>query len=220
MAALSIDIVSDVVCPWCFIGMRRLEKALESFNGLEVQIRYHPYLLDPTTPPEGRDLREHLQRKYGADPESMFGRVEAAARASGIDLDFSKVRRSVSTLGAHTLLRHAAERDLDVQRLLAKSLFEAYFLEGKDISETTVLCDLAEQVGFTREEATRILGDEEELAETRAEALAAAQGGVTGVPFTVIGQRYAVPGAQEPDAFAKAIARALEDRATSPVSRA
>src|SRR5580658_347341 len=102
---LSIDIVSDVICPWCFIGARRLDQALASLTEpITAEVSFHPFLLDPKTPPEGADLRERLRAKYGVDPERMFARVEAAARESGIPLDFSKVRRTPSTVAAHTLL--------------------------------------------------------------------------------------------------------------------
>ncbi len=203
---LQIDIVSDIVCPWCFIGTRRLKAALATFPNLEVEITYRAFLLDPTTPPEGQDLRERLRTKYGADPEKMFAQVERAARSSGIELDFTKVRRSVSTIASHTLLRHAVEKGTQVA--LAEALFAAYFLEGRDVSQSDVLVELGRAHGFGEGEVERILASQNELDQTRAEALAASREGITGVPFTIFGGALAVSGAQEVDVFRRAIEQA------------
>ncbi len=210
MKQLDIDIVSDVICPWCFIGSRRLEQALAPPpEGVEVGVTYRPFLLDPSTPKEGADLRERLRAKYGADPEKMFGNVEAAARSSGIPLDFSKVRRTPSTIAAHTLLRHAIDKG--TQAALARALFEGYFLEGRDIGDADVLAAIAGAHGFEADEAIRIVRDEGELARTREEAGEAAASGVRGVPFFVLGGRLAVSGAQSVEVLRGAIGRALAE---------
>jgi predicted DsbA family dithiol-disulfide isomerase len=203
---LRVDVVSDFVCPWCLIGTRRLEIALERVPDVTVEWTYRPFLLDPSTPDEGVDLRDRLRRKYG-DPEPLFRRVEAAARESGIALDFSKVRRGVPTVRAHTLARHAVDKG--TQRALAKELFEAYFVEGRDISAMDVLLDVATRHGFEQKDALALLESPEELHRTREEAQGAADGGVTGVPFVVLGEKFAVPGAQPPEVFEKAILRAV-----------
>lgn len=203
---LRVEVVSDVVCPWCLIGTRRLELALAAAGVADADVEFRPFLLDPATPPEGEDLRGRLRRKYG-NPEPMFARVEAAARQSGIELDFAKVRRAVSTVGAHTLLRHARVRG--TQGAFVKALFAAYFLEGQDVSDATLLAALATQHGFEGGEAARLLGDEGELERTRVEAAEAARAGVGGVPFTVVGGRHAVAGAQPVEVFRQAIERAL-----------
>jgi predicted DsbA family dithiol-disulfide isomerase len=211
---LDIDIVSDVICPWCFIGSRRLEQALAPPpDGVEVGVTYRPFLLDPSTPKEGADLRERLRAKYGADPEKMFANVEAAARSSGIPLDFSKVRRTPSTIAAHTLLRHAIDKG--TQAALARALFEGYFLEGRDIGDADVLAAIAGSHGFEADEAIRIVRDEGELARTREEAAEAATSGVRGVPFFVLGGRLAVSGAQSVEVLRGAIGRAIAE-APSP----
>lgn len=209
MPALAVDIFSDVVCPWCLIGVTRLDEALGSFPGLEARVVYHPFLLDPTTPPEGQDLRERLRAKYRADPERMFERVEQEARASGIPLDFSRVTRSVNTLRAQTLLRHAEGKG--TQRALAKALFAAYFLEGKDVGDPDVLAAVASPHGFGVDEALGLVADDAELARTREEAAAAAQEGIGGVPFFVFDGRLAFSGAQPVETFRKVIARALQE---------
>jgi len=180
MLMLSIDIVSDVICPWCFIGVRRLDQALESPKPVVANVVFQPFLLDPSTPVGGADLRERLRAKYGVDPEQMFGRVEAAAHESGIPLDFAKVRRTPSTIAAHTLLGHALAKG--TQRALAAALFEAYFLEGRDIGDPGVLGDIAASHGFDRDEAIGLATDPAKLASTRAEAAAAEARGIRGVP--------------------------------------
>ena len=204
---MNIHIVSDLICPWCFIGTRRLEQALESLpEGQTATVTYLPFLLDPSIPKEGVDLRERLAKKYGADPEQMFDRVEGAARSSGIDLDFSKIRRTVSTLPGHTLLRHAIAKG--TQRGLAKALFAAYFLEGRDISDTAVLTQLGAAAGFAEGEVATLVGDEQELALTRAEAQGLSAQGISGVPFFIFNGRIAVSGAQTPEILGEALSQA------------
>ena len=216
MAPLRIDVVSDIVCPWCYIGTRRLEQAIDSLDGAGSAeaplVAYHPFLLDPSIPAAGVDLREQLRRKYGGDPEAMFARVEAAARETGIPLDFAKVQRMVSTVGAHTLLRHAAARG--TQRALADALFEAYFLDGRDIGQATVLAVLAERQGFSADEALRLIGDEKERRRTREDAEESERRGVEGVPFFMFGDRLALSGAQPLTVFRSTIERARNEVAS------
>lgn len=204
---LDIQLVSDVVCPWCFIGHRQLERALDGLD-LDVTLTFLPFLLDPNTPAEGVDLRERLRRKYGGDPEQMFGRVEAAARSAGLTLDFSRVRRACNTVGAHTLLRHALARG--TQRALAQALFGAYFGDGRDIGAVDVLVEVAAAHGFTADEARALVTDTRELDTTRTQARELAEQGISGVPFFVFQDRYAVSGAQPPEVLRQVIARALE----------
>lgn len=209
MRTLSIDVVSDVVCPWCLIGVRRLDLALEALPDVEAEVRFHPFLLDPSTPEEGEDLRERLQRKYGMEPETMFARVEAAARESGLPLDFTKVTRSVATARAHTLIRHALERG--TQGALKRAILAAYFLEGRDVGDVDVLAEIASGHGFDEEEARALLRDDQELRATRAAASAVASQGISGVPFFILGRRLALSGAQPVEVMKEAIERALAD---------
>jgi predicted DsbA family dithiol-disulfide isomerase len=208
MRELAVDIVSDVICPWCLIGTRRLTQALAAFPDVRASIRYHAFLLDPSTPREGVDLRERLAKKYGVDPARIFDRVEAAARESGIPLDFAKVTRTFSTLGAHTLLRHAAEKG--TQAALAQALFDAYFFDGKDLGVPSVLAAVAAKHGFEVDEALGLLADDTELDATREEAAAMARQGIDGVPFFVLDQKLAFSGAQSVDTMKQVIAKALE----------
>jgi predicted DsbA family dithiol-disulfide isomerase len=206
---LLVDVVSDVICPWCFIGTRHLNRALESLPGpVETKVVFHPFLLDPDTPPEGADLRQRLRAKYGRDPEQMFATVEAAARSAGISLDFAKVRLTPSTVPAHTLLRHARERG--TQRALAEALFVAYFLEGKDLGDAVVLSRIAALHGFDAREAALLVADGTELDKTRASAKEMARRGITGVPYFVFGGSVGVAGAQPPEVLREAMAKAID----------
>ncbi len=206
---LIIDVVSDVICPWCLIGSRRLDQALETLPDVHAEVTYHPFLLDSSTPVEGVDLRERLAKKYGIPPERMFARVEAAARESGIPLDFAKITKVASTVGSHTLLRHAVAKG--TQRALVRGLYEAYFFEGKNIGDKGELAAIAAEHGFTRDEALALLDDAEELRATLGEAETTARQGITGVPFFIFDQKLALSGAQPVSVMQQAISQALDE---------
>lgn len=210
---LAIDVFSDVVCPWCYLGTERLAQTLREL-GIEetTQVRYRPFLLQPDTPPEGVNIHERLRRRYG-DLRVLLARVEGAARESGLALDLTKQPMSYPTAAAHTLLRHAAGRG--TQRALARALFRAYFDDARDISDPTLLAEIAGAHGFEPAEAARLAADESELAETRREATAASERGITGVPFFVFNDRFTVSGAQSTAVLRSVIekAQAMQGRA-------
>lgn len=209
---LTIDLFTDIVCPWCLIGTRRIENVLASLDGeIEVDLVHHPFLLDPSTPPEGVDIPSMLRRKYGTDPSAAFARVEAEAHRSGIDLDSSKQTRSYPSVMAHTLVRRA--RTKGTQRALAQALFAAHFLEARNIADPATLVDIAVRHGFDAEEADALVRDAAELAITREAAAEAAEAGIQGVPFFIFDRRFAVSGCQPEIALRQAIARASEVRA-------
>jgi predicted DsbA family dithiol-disulfide isomerase len=208
-ASLPIDLFTDIVCPWCFLGNERLERVLASSNQAAV-VSHHPFLLDPETPPEGKDIPAMLRHKYGVDPRRVWSRLEAEARKSGIDLDLSKQRTSYPTVRAHTLIRHAAGKG--TQRELVRDLFRANFLDAKNISDLDVLTEIAGRHGFSPGEVSRLLGDERELATTLQDAAEAAASGITGVPFYVLDQRFAISGAQQEEVLRAAIERAASER--------
>ncbi|WAS98363.1 DsbA family oxidoreductase [Nannocystis punicea] len=202
---MHIDVVSDIACPWCFIGIERLERALAETKAAAT-VTLHPYLLDPDGPDSGTDLRARLRQKFGGDPTPAFANVERAARETGIPLDFEKVRMGYPTLRAHTLLRHAEARG--TQRALSRALFAAYFLEGRNIADPAVLAGIAAPHGFSGEEAMKLTSDPQELAQTRQEAEHAARSGVRGVPLFIFDGRTAISGAQPEAVFREAIRKA------------
>lgn len=206
---VSIDVHSDISCPWCFIGGRRLQRVLGELTAdIRAEVRHHPYLLHPDVPREGVNVHARLAERYGSDPAPLFGRVEAAAREEGIDLDLSRQPLAFDTAAAHTLVRHAAT--FGTQSELLDALFSAYFLDGLDVSDPDVLVRVSAPHGFDEEQVRALVGAEAELSLTRMEAADASRRGVKGVPFFVLAGRYALSGAQPDEVFEAAIRRAAE----------
>lgn len=210
----TVDIYSDISCPWCFIGTRRLaavlaDGATADGEPVELTVRHHPFRLHPDAPAGGIDLPAMLRERYNVDPRVMFERVESAARDVGIPLDLSKQPRAYDTTAAHTLIRHAEAKGTQAE--LVDAIFAAYFLQGRDISSADVLAEAAAPHGFGADEVARILGDEEELAFTRHEAEMAGRRGVRGVPFFIFNERLALSGAQPAEVFRGAIEQAFEE---------
>ena len=199
---MQIDVFADVVCPWCFIGKRRLDAVLASMEG-EFEVHHHPFVLQPGTPAEGTDLHQMLRERYGQDPRVMFERVEAVAREAGIPLDLSRQPMTYQTTAAHTLLRHAGPKG--TQQDLLDAFFRAYFLEGENISDVEVLTEAAAQHGFTRGEARGIVSDPDEIAATERQVEEASMRGVRGVPLFVFNRRLVLSGAQPESVFRDAI---------------
>jgi predicted DsbA family dithiol-disulfide isomerase len=211
---LAIDVVSDVVCPWCFIGKRRLEKAI-AMADVPVAVRWHPFQLDPTIPPEGKDRRAYLEDKF-KDPAriaAMHRNIETLGADEGIPFAFDRITVSPNTLDAHRLIRWAAEDGC--QEALVEALFRAYFLDGRDIGDRAVLADIAESAGMDRERAAARLATSDDLQAVQSEIASAQSIGVTGVPTFILGGRYGVVGAQSPDVLAKAFADAAKALAAS-----
>lgn len=215
MSAFPIDVVVDLVCPWCFIGEARLRQALDDRPELEVAVTVRPFLLDPSLPREGRDLREWLTRRYGSAPDGMFERVERAAREAGLPLDFAKVTRVPNTLSAHVLVQAAAAKG--TQLGLTRALFDGYFLEGLDLARTDVLASIAIAHGFERDEVAMLVEDEVARDAVRSEAQAIGRQGVSGVPFFVFGGTHAISGAHPKENLLRAIDAALGASASAAV---
>lgn len=214
---LVVEVYTDLVCPWCFIGTEALDRAIASSSvGPRVVLRHRSFLLNPDTPDEGVDVVAYLRAKTGREPAEMFGRVESVARQNGIPLDLSKQPRIYRTIGAHALLRRADERG--TQRALERALFRAYFLEGKDFTDVNALVAVATQHGFTEEEARRIATDPAELAAVREESREGAMRGVRGVPFFVFPGGRTLSGAQSEETLRAALEQAAAAAAseTSP----
>jgi predicted DsbA family dithiol-disulfide isomerase len=209
-APLTVDVFVDVVCPWCFLGNERLNRVLDALaaeTGPAV-VTHHPFFLDPSAPPEGRDIPAMLQRKYGGDPRRLWARLEAEARKDGLELDLSKQRYNYPTARAHTLIRHAEAKG--TQRALVRDLYRTHFQEARNIHDPAVLAEVGERHGFEGGAVRALVLDEGELAVTRARAEEAVANGITGVPFFVFDQRLAVSGAQPEEVFQAAIRKLAE----------
>jgi len=206
---IKVDLFTDVVCPWCLIGSKRLDDAIAKLPGdVTVDVENLPFYLDPNTPPEGYDVAEMLRSKYGRDPKTIWAHAEEQARLSGIDLDLSKQPRTFPTQKAHTLVRLA--RAKGTQHKLANAIAWQYFMEHRLVNEPDVLADIATGYGFTREEALADVSDPRELETSHQMAVWAAQQGIQGVPFFVFDNKFALSGAQPAEVFDMAFAKVLE----------
>jgi predicted DsbA family dithiol-disulfide isomerase len=206
---MRIDIWSDVVCPWCFIGRRRLQQALARFDGGDdVEIVHRAFELDPSAPSEGRvDLVVHLARKYGATREQALGMLERV-RSIGeeVDIDFRfDIAQRANTLDAHRLVK-LADRD-GLGDAMLERLMLAYFTEGEAVGDRSTLARLAGEVGLDPAEASEALASNSFEAEVRADQREARELGVTGVPFFLIDGKVAVPGAQDVDTLVRILER-------------
>jgi predicted DsbA family dithiol-disulfide isomerase len=205
---LTIDIVSDVVCPWCYIGKRNLEAALATVPANNIEIRWRPYQLDATIPPEGIARRTYLERKFGARVDEIYARVAAAGREAGLDFAFDRIERSPNTLDAHRLIRWS--QSAGKQNDIVERLFRNFFIEGCDIGDRAILIETASQAGMDREVVARLLDGNADKDSVREEIATAQRLGVTGVPFFIFAGRFGMPGAQPAEVLASAINKAAE----------
>lgn len=208
-----IDIWSDVVCPWCYLGSRRLATAIERFHrsrpDIQVDLRWRAFELDPRAPAEAQPMGPVIDRKYGPGAfEAMGHRLRALGEAEGIDYRFEQTQR-VNTFDAHRLTAWAATgADPTVQDRLVGALFHAYFTAGRNIAEIPTLVELADAVGLDADAATAVLAGDAHAAEVRSDEATARDHDITGVPAVVIDGRILVPGAQEADTFLRVLERA------------
>lgn len=214
-APIAIDVVSDVVCPWCYIGMQRLARALDATPDVGVEVRWRPYQLDPTIPPEGRERKAYMLAKFGSEARlsQIHRNVEAAGREAGIDFAFDQIKVSPNTLDAHRVIRWAASEGPRVQSALVKRLFAMYFEEGCDVGDRQVLAGAAAEAGMDRPVVEALFASGADTDEVRAEIETAGRMGVRGVPCFLIEGRYAIMGAQDPSVIADAIVKVSEAKA-------
>jgi predicted DsbA family dithiol-disulfide isomerase len=204
---VQIEIVSDVVCPWCFIGKRRLEQALARVQA-KVEVVWRPFQLNPGLPEEGMERELYVQRKFGSAGPGVYARVAAVGASVGIPFAFERIVRQPNTVAAHQLIGLASRGAR--QDAMVETLFRGYFLEGADLTRRADLVSLAGQAGLDPAAAHACLEDRAsrrtvEDADRQARAL-----GVEGVPFFIFDRRLAVSGAQEPEVLVQAIERAAE----------
>lgn len=205
--ALQIDIVSDVMCPWCYIGKKRLDKAA-ALSGIAVAEHWRPYQLDPTLPAQGKDRKQYLEEKFGGSERATaaYDQVREAGKAEGIPFDFKAIKVSPNTLNAHRVIRWAANGGPGVQTALVEKLFRLYFEEGVNVGDTNVLVDAAAECGMDREIVADLLASDADIDKVQAEIAVAQRMGVSGVPCFIVESRFAIVGAQDPDTLAGALA--------------
>lgn len=209
-AALPIDMVSDVVCPWCFIGKRRLEKAIALRPDIAVEVRFRPYFLNPWVPREGISREDYLTAKFGS-PERYRGiaqRVAQAAAAEGLTYALDAIKRQPNTLDCHRLIRWAGEAGNAAR--MKQRLMDLYFTEGGDLTDRDVLVQAAADCGLDGDLIRERLAGEDDVERVEQEAESAKDAGIDGVPCFIFGGSLAVQGAQAPEHLAQAIARAAK----------
>ncbi|HEY1327159.1 MAG TPA: DsbA family oxidoreductase [Casimicrobiaceae bacterium] len=223
-ANLTVDVVSDVVCPWCYIGKRRLESALAELRAgepdLSVAVRWHPFQLNPDLPAEGMDRRAYLEAKWGSAERAAqnYERVQQAARASGLELAVDRIARQPNTLDAHRLIAWAQSEDPSRASELVERLFQAYFVEGRLVGDRAELARIAGEAGYDAG-AVRAFLDSDRLREAIAGAdVRARELGIGGVPFFIFNGRVALSGAHEPGTMLDAIRQARQARAGDEVT--
>jgi predicted DsbA family dithiol-disulfide isomerase len=198
---MHIDIFSDPICPWCFIGKRRLQRALAARPGLRPTIRWRAFQLNPAMPADGMERQSYLAVKFGsaAEAQRLYATIGQVGAVEGIDFRFDRIHVTPNTVDAHRLIRYAEAQERD--DAVTEALFHAYFLDGRDVGDQAVLADLAEEAGLDRAEALAFLAAGDGADAVRGEDMRARQLGIEGVPCFIVDRRYAISGAQEPEAF-------------------
>ena len=207
-APVTIDVISDVVCPWCYMGKRRLAAALALRPDIPVELRWRPFQLDPTIPPEGIDRVTYMARKFGPEKiREIHTRLEEAGREIGIPFDFDRITRSPNTLDAHRLVRWSQGPN---QGAVVEALFSAYFVEGRDVSDRDLLVEIAAANGLDPQIIRARLEDGTDRGAVNEEVATAVRIGVSGVPFFIFAGRFGVPGAQSSEVLAAALDKARD----------
>ncbi len=204
---LSVDVTSDVICPWCYVGKRRLEKAIAATD-LQVSVQWHPFQLNPTMPIEGISRKEYRIRKFGSWERSMEldAKVVTVGEAEGIHFAFDKIERTPNTVDAHRLIWLADQHDC--QDAVVEALFRAYFTEGQDIGCRQTLIKVVTEAGLDRQAAETMLDSDEGMDVIAKSREMSQHHGVDGVPFFIINQKLTLAGAQDSEMFVKAFQNA------------
>lgn len=199
---ITVEVISDVICPWCFIGKRRMERAIALINkDVEINVHWLPYQLNPGMPPEGISRKEYRIQKFGSWERSqeLDANVSANGKDEGIDFRFDLIERTPNTVNAHRLIWLANKHGC--QDAVVEAFFLAYFTNGRDLSDGQILVDVVDQAGISRKLAEDSLASNEGMAEIEAAKQLAQQVGVDGVPFYIINRRVALAGAQPTESF-------------------
>ena len=220
---ITVDIVSDTVCPWCYVGKRRFEEALANLPpDLDVYVGWRPFQLNPDMPAEGMDRRAYLAAKFGDDrAEHVYSAIREAGASTGLDFDFAGMARQPNTLDSHRLIDRAgraaegSEGRRGLQDAVVERLFRACFMEGRNIGDRETLVALAADAGMDAEETRAYLESDEDVERIRQEDTMARQMGIQGVPCFIVNRQYAVSGAQDPEVFLKAFEQVLAAEETA-----
>ena len=201
--SLAVDVISDVICPWCYIGKRRLEKAISDAD-IQVSVRWHPFQLNPTMPKEGISRREYRTKKFGSWERSMEldAKVVTVGKSEGIDFAFDKIDRTPNTVNAHRLIWLADQNGC--QDAVVETLFRAYFSDAQDIGNRQTLIDVETEAGLERQAVEAMLNSEDGMDVISNAKEMSQMYGVESVPFFIIDQNFSLSGAQQADTFLEA----------------
>ncbi len=204
---ITLDIVSDVACPWCFVGKKRLEEAMSQLPDANIEIRWHPFQLDPTIPMEGISRENYFNKKFGSEDrvQEIFNHMNSVGEAVGINFRFDKMEKAVNTLPFHNLL-HVAQQDGN-QYDLKEHLFKAYFEQGVDFSKRESFVSVMKDFGWPEEKTEEVLDDQQISYWVSQEIKHYQSLGITGVPFFIFNNKYGFSGAQPPQVFVDTIAK-------------
>ncbi len=207
----TLDVLSDPICPWCYIGKVKLDRALAQRPDHGIDIFWRPYQLNPEMPPEGMDRTTYLETKFGgpARAKSVYGQIAQAAKAAGLDLDFDRIARTPNTFDAHRLIRWA--RSSGHQQRVVDDLFVRYFERGEDIGDHAVLTEVATDAGMDADLLAKLYADDADRDMLTNEEALARQMGVTGVPTFILAEKFALVGAQETSAWLEVLDRVAGD---------
>ncbi|AZO43366.1 DsbA family protein [Mesorhizobium sp. M7D.F.Ca.US.005.01.1.1] len=221
MSAITVDVVSDVVCPWCFIGQKRLDRAIAAVGNVDVHIRWRPFQLDPTIPPQGKDRHEYMLAKFGSDERirEIHGRIEPLGEVEGISFAFDTIKVAPNTLDAHRLIRWAGAASEAVQNRLVRRLFQLNFEEGANIGDHAVLIEAAREAGMDASVVATLLPTDADVEAVRTEIATASRMGISGVPCFLLEGKYAVMGAQDADTLADAIRQVAAAKARGELEK-
>lgn len=209
---ITIDIVSDVVCPWCYVGKKRLESALEALgNPADIEINWHPFQLDPTIPDEGLDRKKYFIKKFGDEGRirQMSDHLTQVGQQEGIDFQLNAIPHAINTLPLHALLHVAGQEGFQPEA--EEMLFQAYFTDGKDLRNEDVLAELFSPYGWDREKIARIRADDAIAYEVKQEINHYQSMGVSGVPFFILNNKYGISGAQPAEVFVQALSTVRDE---------
>ncbi len=202
---IKVDVVSDVACPWCYIGKNRLENAVNELSDqFDFEIHFKPFQLDPTIPKEGTDRKTYFTNKFGSEDrvEEIFHRVETAGESVGIEFKFREIPKAINTLPLHVLLKVAETEGF--QKELAKVLFEAYMVKPQDLSNPQTLVTIMKTFGWSEEKTLNNINNNSYILEVKNEIAHYQQLGVSGVPFFIINDKFGISGAQPSETFISA----------------
>jgi predicted DsbA family dithiol-disulfide isomerase len=213
-APIEIDFVADLACPWCFLGLVRLDRARAMRSDSPVRVRWRPFLLNPHMPPEGMDRTTYVRRKFGGSAKEVYERIEESGRADGVAFAFDRMPRTPNTTLAHRLILFAEERG--AADVVIRALFRALFQEGRDVSRPDVLAAVAEEAGLDRAEVNEFLSGERLTREVNAAHQQAERIGIRGVPVFIVDREHAITGAQPPEILADLLDVAIAARSAPP----